>query len=89
MYCIPVDTFVLNCLQFANRAKRITNRPVVNEVMDDKTMIKSLTREKNKLKSELDSVRVVKLQGSHILWRNRKLQWVFLTENSGNLKKIT
>ncbi|CAB3982686.1 Centromere-associated E [Paramuricea clavata] len=44
----------LSTLQFASRAKRIKNRPEVNEVLDDGTMLKRCRREINELKRKLE-----------------------------------
>ncbi|XP_028410863.1 centromere-associated protein E-like [Dendronephthya gigantea] len=44
----------LSTLQFASRAKRIKNRPEVNEVLDDGTMLKRCRREISELKRQLD-----------------------------------
>lgn len=41
---------------FASRAKSITNKPTVNEVMDEQTMLKRLQKEVDSLKKQLSSV---------------------------------
>ncbi|XP_026745932.1 centromere-associated protein E-like isoform X2 [Trichoplusia ni] len=45
----------ISTLQFANRAKAIKNKPEVNEVSTDKSMIQSLTKEMSILKAQLES----------------------------------
>lgn len=42
-------------LQFANRAKSIATRPVVNEVLDDKAMLRRCMREISDLKSAIET----------------------------------
>lgn len=41
--------------RFANRAKAIKNKPEVNAVATDATMIQSLTKQLSKLQSQLES----------------------------------
>ncbi|XP_063823595.1 kinesin-related protein 4-like [Ostrinia nubilalis] len=45
----------ISTLQFANRAKAIKNKPEVNAVATDATMIQSLTKQLSKLQSQLES----------------------------------
>lgn len=45
-------------LMFASRAKSITNKPKVNEVMNEQTMLKKLQKEVDALKKQLSSVNV-------------------------------
>lgn len=40
-------------LYFANAAKRVTMQPIVNEVQDDRAMIKRLQSEIDRLRSQL------------------------------------
>jgi centromeric protein E len=50
-----------NTLRFATRAKRITTHACVNELMDDKTLLKAYKLEINSLKARLAA-----MEGSHI-----------------------
>ncbi|KAL4702870.1 hypothetical protein ACJJTC_009091 [Scirpophaga incertulas] len=45
----------ISTLQFANRAKAIKNKPEVNAVATDATMIQSLTKQLSRLQSQLES----------------------------------
>ncbi|CAH0664047.1 unnamed protein product [Chilo suppressalis] len=45
----------ISTLQFANRAKAIKNKPEVNAVATDATMIQSLTKQLSKLQSQLET----------------------------------
>jgi centromeric protein E len=44
-------------LKFASRAKTITNKPMVNEVLDDQAMLKRLQKEVANLKKQLSSMK--------------------------------
>jgi centromeric protein E len=46
----------LSTLRFATRAKKITNRPKVNEVLSDSALLKLYRQEINDLKRKLDQV---------------------------------
>jgi centromeric protein E len=48
----------LSTLKFANRAKRIRNQPMVNEVLDDKAMLRRCQREIEELRRRLEEGRV-------------------------------
>lgn len=52
---------VLYCYRFANRAKAIKNKPEVNEVSTDKSMIQSLTKEMSILKAQLESKKTLEV----------------------------
>nr|XP_013190111.1 unnamed protein product [Amyelois transitella] len=47
----------ISTLQFANRAKAIKNKPEVNAVATDATMIQSLTKQLSRLQSQLETKR--------------------------------
>lgn len=46
----------ISTLKFANRAKQIKNKPIVNEVMDQASMLKRYRQQISKLKKELKNV---------------------------------
>ena len=46
------------CMQFATNAKRIKNKPVLNEVMSDGALLKRYKTEMHQLRRQLDEVRV-------------------------------
>jgi uncharacterized protein YlxW (UPF0749 family) len=47
----------LSTLQFANRAKAIKNKPIVNEVLDEQAMLKRLQKEVITLRNQVDSLK--------------------------------
>ncbi|KAJ3056123.1 hypothetical protein HK097_008046 [Rhizophlyctis rosea] len=47
----------ISTLKFASRAKTITNRPEVNEILTDEALIKQYRKEINNLKRQLDEIK--------------------------------
>lgn len=59
----PVNTKYVKFLtcRFANRAKAIKNKPEVNAVATDATMIQGLTKQLSKLQSQLESKKSIEV----------------------------
>jgi chromosome segregation ATPase len=57
----------LGTLKFANSAKNIACKPKVNEVLDDKTLIKRYEKQIESLKKELDSLKSEKTEATTLM----------------------
>ena len=57
----------LSSLKFAERAKKIRNKPLVNEDLDQKALIRKYEHELNKLRSELDEKNKVIIDKSKLI----------------------
>lgn len=64
----------LSTLQFATRAKTIKNKPEVNEVVDDKAMLKRLQKEVQELRSQLGKMKEDALHEEMKLLQSEKLK---------------
>lgn len=61
----------LSTLKFANRAKNIKNQAVVNEDLDQRTLLRKYERELKKLRSELTRRNRWAGQGGRLCWAGR------------------
>ncbi|CAH0629062.1 unnamed protein product [Chrysodeixis includens] len=68
----------ISTLQFANRAKAIKNKPEVNEVATDKSMIQSLTKEMSILKAQLESKKTLEQDNCKLQHKIANLQKLIL-----------
>lgn len=57
----------LSSLKFAERAKRIKNKPLINEDLDQKALIRKYENELNRLRNELDEKNKVIIDKSKLI----------------------
>ncbi|KAJ0179183.1 hypothetical protein K1T71_004895 [Dendrolimus kikuchii] len=68
----------ISTLQFANRAKAIKNKPEVNEVATNATMIQSLTKQLSKLKTQLETKKNIEQDNFNLQKQIANLQKLIL-----------
>lgn len=61
------DCFKLSTLKFANRAKNIKNAPIINEDLDQRTLLKKYEIELKKLRVQLEEKNKGLFDKSHLL----------------------
>ncbi|KAJ3035299.1 hypothetical protein HDV00_004075 [Rhizophlyctis rosea] len=64
----------VSTLKFASRAKTITNRPEVNEILTDEALIKQYRKEINNLKRQLDEVKNQDYRQELIVLESQKMK---------------